>query len=177
MRKAIDITGERFDQLTATRPTSRRSNRSVVWECICDCGGKTEVSINNLRRVKHTRSCGCLKKFSKGRASARAVLAKYKVEARNRNLRWALTDEEAANLFGGNCFYCDAPPANVHRPVDGNGSFTYSGIDRVDNNKGYSLENCVSCCIICNRAKQQLSVDEFCLWVRRVYDNFGKRGD
>ncbi len=55
----IDITGIRFGFLVATRMSKKRNNEGrVVWECICDCGGKKEVSGSNLRR-NVTRSCGC----------------------------------------------------------------------------------------------------------------------
>ena len=176
MTRAIDITDERFGRLTAIRPTAQRVYREIVWACVCDCGNKVNVRLGNLR-AGHTKSCGCLNKFPEGQAAAKAVLVKYRVEAQKRNLVWALTDEEAFTLFGGDCFYCGVLPANVHRPVGGNGSFTYSGIDRVDNDSYYINENCVSCCAVCNRAKQTLSVKEFHLWVQRIYNNFGQRGD
>lgn len=42
----------------------------------------------------------------------------------------------------------------------------YNGIDRVNNNEGYTLLNSLSCCIICNRAKNSLSYGEFIEWVK-----------
>ena len=61
MGKFKDITGQRFGRLIAIRPTEKRvsGNGSIVWECICDCGKKYEVSSNALNR-KATQSCGCL---------------------------------------------------------------------------------------------------------------------
>ena len=55
-----DITGQRFGKLVAVRLTGERRNRSVVWECKCDCGKTTFVNANNLRKG-NTKSCGCLK--------------------------------------------------------------------------------------------------------------------
>jgi hypothetical protein len=46
---------------------------------------------------------------------------------------------------------------------------TYNGIDRVDSTKGYFNENVVSCCKVCNRAKSNLSLDEFKEWISKVY--------
>ena len=56
----LDITGQKFGKLTAIRPTEKRINRIVVWECLCDCGTTTEVMTSSLT-TGNTKSCGCLK--------------------------------------------------------------------------------------------------------------------
>jgi hypothetical protein len=33
----------------------------------------------------------------------------------------------------------------------------YNGIDRVDNEKGYLVENCVPCCFTCNSLKKSVT--------------------
>ena len=37
----------------------------------------------------------------------------------------------------------------------------YTGLDRVDNSIGYTYENCVPCCAVCNRAKNSMGYNEF----------------
>lgn len=55
-----DITNERFDRLTAIRPTDERdASGSVIWECKCECENIVFYSVNTLRRGK-VHSCGCL---------------------------------------------------------------------------------------------------------------------
>jgi hypothetical protein len=49
-----------------------------------------------------------------------------------------------------------------------NGTFTRNGIDRKDNSKGYTIDNVVSCCFICNKGKWTQSVGEFKTWLTRV---------
>ena len=56
---ARDITGQRFGMLVAVRPTEARQDKSVVWECKCDCGNTAFVSLRNLHSGG-TQSCGCL---------------------------------------------------------------------------------------------------------------------
>ena len=58
-----DITGQRFGRLIALKPTERRSNNSIVWECKCDCGNVCYISVSSLVNER-TRSCGCLKQES-----------------------------------------------------------------------------------------------------------------
>ncbi len=55
----IDLTGQRFDQLTAVRLLPSR-HRKVFWECRCDCGKTVQVSSGSLKSG-NTRSCGCLR--------------------------------------------------------------------------------------------------------------------
>ncbi len=50
------------------------------------------------------------------------------------------------------CHYCGKQPEK--RPTQkGRTTINASGIDRVDNDKGYVLGNVVPCCTWCNRAK------------------------
>ena len=69
MSTAKDLTGQRFNKLTAVRPTENRASTSIIWECICDCGNTTFVAANNLRSG-NTKSCGCFRKAEMGRRRA-----------------------------------------------------------------------------------------------------------
>src|SRR4051812_19583585 len=60
MPAAIDITGQRYERLTAlARVGKTTAGGAYVWRCRCDCGKETDVPIPALRNG-HTRSCGCL---------------------------------------------------------------------------------------------------------------------
>ena len=59
-RVGVDVTNERFGKLIALFPTEERRDKSIVWECQCDCGTRCRVSVKQLRDGK-TKSCGCLK--------------------------------------------------------------------------------------------------------------------
>ncbi len=52
-----DLTGQRFEMLTALHRSERRHG---YWICRCDCGKLTEVLIHKLLSG-HTKSCGCRK--------------------------------------------------------------------------------------------------------------------
>ena len=54
---AIDITGQRFGKLVATRPAGSR-NGYTEWTCMCDCGNVVNVRTTNLRSG-NSQSCGC----------------------------------------------------------------------------------------------------------------------
>ena len=74
-------------------------------------------------------------------------------------------------MFQKNCHYCGVEPNQFPKgnwAKSYNGLFIYNGIDRKDNKIGYLLENCVSCCTICNRAKHSLSEEDFENWITRI---------
>jgi hypothetical protein len=50
--------------------------------------------------------------------------------------------------------------------------YIYNGIDRVDSNIGYTLENCVPCCEAVNRMKMDLSKEEFIELCREISKRF-----
>ena len=54
----VDITGQKFGRLTAIRPTDKRKNGYILWECKCDCGNTVYVSATKLI-IGNTKSCGC----------------------------------------------------------------------------------------------------------------------
>lgn len=56
---------------------------------------------------------------------------------------------------------------NFFKRYNDNGHFYFNGIDRVDNFKGYTLENSVPCCTICNRAKSNMLYDDFMSYIQR----------
>lgn len=55
----IDITGQRFGRLVVVSRAENVGHMSR-WNCVCDCGNKTIVYSNNLRRG-YTQSCGCFR--------------------------------------------------------------------------------------------------------------------
>lgn len=56
---AIDLTGQKFNRLKVVKDSGKRQQRGVVWECLCDCGNKTEVATKYLKNG-NIKSCGCL---------------------------------------------------------------------------------------------------------------------
>lgn len=53
-----DLTGTRFDMLTAIQLSSKKAASGSMWECLCDCGNVVTVARSSLTSG-HTKSCGC----------------------------------------------------------------------------------------------------------------------
>lgn len=89
-----------------------------------------------------------------------------------------LTLEEWTRLIHGNCFYCGAPPTSDNQWNKGNNKrktapedFRINGIDRVDSSKGYTIDNCVSCCKMCNSMKQDIEVNNWYRQMRKILNH------
>lgn len=167
--KMENLTGQRFGKLTVIRRLPEARRRNPQWLCHCECGNDVVARSGNLKRYQ--RSCGCCpgsNRLPEGEACKRALLRQYKSAARGRGLEFSISDAEARNIFDASCFYCATPPARVVVHPEYNGRFIASGIDRVDNKKGYVPDNCVPCCGTCNLAKREMTVDEFLEWAHRL---------
>lgn len=173
----FDISGKRFGRLVALRPDfSPRKKHDTYWLCRCDCGDEHCVTSYHLR-FGVVQSCGCYARdVARDRylkephlVARNVVISRYRASAEHRGLAFDLTIEQCEGYFRQPCFYCGWPPSNTVKPRAHPGYvFVYSGIDRKDNDVGYTKANCVSCCTPCNYAKNNYSFEEFVCWIERL---------
>jgi hypothetical protein len=167
--------GNRFGKLVVVERSSTTNAKQVIeWVCQCDCGNTVIKRGDNLRRG-FGHHCGCsitkpsLRKDPKHVGSLRAY-ANYKKAAAHRNLSFDLSLEVFRSFLHRPCEYCNDVDSNCISLSTGL-FFHYNGLDRIDSSLGYFPTNIVPCCRTCNVAKAEMSVDEFKLWVVRVYNN------
>lgn len=171
MAEVIDETGNRYGRLVVVQRAGSTPQGKAQWLCECDCGQETVVNGQYLRDG-HTTSCGC--RQNEGLlgdvAAFRQVLRMYVSGAKERGLEWALTNDQFRELTSGPCHYCGAEPSQEppkpHRLVYD--TYIHSGLDRKDSTLGYTPENVVPCCTICNRMKMEMGYDEFLDSVVRI---------
>lgn len=171
-----DLTGERFGRLEVIAQTQNSLRGQIVWECICECGEKRLLPTTALTGDQ-TKSCGCLQRemarkttlLPEGEACFNRVFYMYRKRAEDKNIAFKLSREDFRRLTQENCRYCGAEPCNNYSAPRSNGTYTYNGIDRVDNAKGYTTDNVVACCKFCNQAKNSLTEQEFLSAIKRIY--------
>jgi hypothetical protein len=78
----------------------------------------------------------------------------YKSSALAKNLVINITQSEHDDIVKQKCYYC----GDMHERG-------FNGIDRRDSTKGYLLDNCVSCCQMCNYMKGSLN---FIVFIKRA---------
>jgi len=179
MGKYIDLIGQKFGRLTVIKRSGCNKFRQVMWLCKCECG-KGKVIIGQHLRIGATKSCGCFNKESPknmlnpGRGNMRNLFYIYKMGAKKRGYDFDLTEEQFKKITQKDCFYCGNKPSNTYNRKGQNGEYIYNGIDRLNNNKGYTIKNSVPCCYTCNRAKGKLTFQEFKDWAKRFCNNLPK---
>lgn len=165
MPTLIDLTGRRYGRLLVLKRVENRADRTC-WLCKCECGNSTTVT-GRLLNTGHTKSCGCYRleliRLEKGEAAFNSVYRNYADGARRRGLVFCLSKEEFRTITKQNCHYCGAEPGKGSMPpsVRRFGAYTYNGIDRVDNAKGYEMDNIVTCCQVCNFMKHARTQKDF----------------
>ncbi len=167
-KDAIDISGQRFGKLIAIEPVDRKIKRGVEWRCICDCGKETFAFGGHLRS-DYRKSCGCISSEKFEETGTNIIFNEYFRKAKKRKLDFDLSFLEFKDFIKGHCHYCGIEPSSI-RKAQGRDKIQiiWNGIDRIDSNKGYILENCVSCCKYCNQAKSDLTLDAFKNHIKRI---------
>lgn len=176
-RPRSDLTGKRFGILTAVRPTEQKNhNRTVLWECKCDCGNTKLIPSTKLKN-NEVSSCGCRERHrpartERGESGLNSLIKGYKWHAKNRGHEWELTKRQFKELTTQDCFYCGKKPENITYGSLGRrkeyGAYISNGVDRVDNTQGYTVDNVVACCKTCNRAKGTQTFEDYTDWLHRV---------
>jgi hypothetical protein len=154
---------------TTTDPLKRKD---IVWECTCVCKRKFTATTQELKCKLPSRtikSCGCKEQQENESNAWIRCVGDYKWNAKKNNREWNLTDSYAIQLLKDSCYYCNSLPA---RKYQAHGVWIIvGGIDRVDSSQGYILNNVVSCCMICNRMKLDLSKGVFFDQILRIIKN------
>ena len=127
--------GEKFARLTVVAERGIR-NHKRMWECRCECGGVTVAATGQLRSGG-TKSCGCLKR-----------------DIQTKHGMWKSRTYSIWNAMLNRCrqaqhkkYYADIGICERWRQFEN--FLTDMGeapegmsIDRIDNAKGYSPDNC-----------------------------------
>lgn len=179
--KFEDLTGKKFGRMLVVNRAPNNKHGHTFYNCLCDCGEKRICSAADLKRG-HRQSCGCLRKevcglthrLPEGEAAFNNLYSAYRRGAKDRGFIFNLTPESFKTIVAGKCHYCGAGPSlkiyndKTVLAKGVNGNFIYTGVDRKDNNAGYTVENSVPCCKICNFAKGTMSYDEFLTYIQRL---------
>lgn len=149
MTKATDLTGQQFGRLTVIKrhfPSNVR--QQAMWECSCSCGcGNVVVPAMSLKKAI-TRSCGCLRKETSAELNTKHGLRdseEYHVWSGIKNRCYNKNEKSYPDYGGRGVTMCDEWKDSFetfYRDMGSRPSHKHT-IERRENDKGYTKENCV----------------------------------
>lgn len=143
MRKLIDLTGCKFGRLTVIERVSDSPRGEPRWRCLCECGQERDIYGQNLRAGR-VKSCGCLARENAtihGKNGSRLHRIWVGMKQRCCNPKY----HNYRDYGGRGITVCNEWLSSFQAFYDWatqNGYADNLSIDRVDNNQGYSPENC-----------------------------------
>lgn len=137
--KPKDISGMKFGKLTALKAVGKNGKGEYLWECVCDCGNRRTVNVSNLLLGRST-SCGCSRSthgmtnsslFNVWRSMKERCINPNYPNYKNYGGRGITVCSKWLDSF--EAFYQWAIHSGYEKGLQ---------IDRTDNEKGYSPDNC-----------------------------------
>ena len=156
MGKVNDLTGQRFGRLVVIEATRERYGRNIIWRCKCDCGNIAFVRGGSLLSGR-TKSCGCFHKEQSainGKISSSVHAGKntrlYNVWNSMKQRCFDTATPGYKNYGARGITVCDEWRKNfaafrdwaIANGYDENAQRGSCTLDRIDNDKGYSPDNC-----------------------------------
>ena len=152
-KKSDNLIGEKFGRLTVIERVdnyiSPSGSQNSKWKCICECGNIKEFMANNLKRGT-SRSCGCLQRelLSKARSTHRGFANNerlYNIWLGIKKRCYSPKDSHYERYGLRGISMCDewkSDYSSFRSWAITNGYDDKLSIDRIDNDKGYSPDNC-----------------------------------
>ena len=162
--RAKDLRGKRFGRLVVVgrAPGVTDHHGHAVWKCVCDCGN-TKVTTSKYLREGKVRSCGCLA-HDTHKAHAHSLHKNGEKHGRWKHGGSVGGSNRLYRIWGAMKTRCYNPNHRAYAHYGGrgitvcaewlhdfaafqnwalsNGYHEGLSIDRTDNDKGYSLDNC-----------------------------------
>jgi len=152
MPKFKDLSGKRYGRLTVIKPCGKNKYGKYMFLCKCDCGNDC-ITLGNGLQCGNTLSCGCLR-LEKSLEKVRALTKHNMSNTRIYNIWhtmiqrcYYLKHKSYRNYGGRGITVCDEwqgkhGAENFINWAMVNGYADSLTIDRIDNDKGYSPDNC-----------------------------------
>lgn len=148
---ANDLVGKRFGRLVVIERRGSSNRGDSLWLCECDCGNQ-KVILNGALVSGATKSCGCYQK-EMGTYRGKSRKTHGKTDTRIYNIWCGIKSRCSGNsdnrhnkdYYERGIFICDEWQNSFENFYDWAITHGYNDnlqIDRIDNDKGYSPNNC-----------------------------------
>ena len=143
-----DLTGQQFHYLTVIERAENTKQGKTQWLCKCVCGKMVIVAASDLKKKRHPhKSCGCMGKELVAEANSTHGMSKHPAFGVWHSMKQRCEDPNhpAFHNYGGRGItVCRRWQSSFENFWEDMGPTYRQGLDldRIDNDKGYSPENC-----------------------------------
>ncbi len=171
MSKKIDLSNQKIGMLNVIRPVDKNKFNNIIWECKCDCGNTVNILSGNLRKKGHTTSCGCYKIKNQTHHSMHKTRF-YNIWRQMKSRCLSKCNDNYKDYGGRGITVCDRWLEFINFKEDMYESYLLhvklygekdTSIDRENNNKGYSKDNCrwATCKVQANNKRDRINQKQF----------------
>lgn len=169
----IDLSGQKFGRLIVVSRGQNDKYGKTKWICKCNCGNEKIVSIRELK-TGHSKSCGCLRQETTTKRNLKRpyhwIYIMLKGQAKYAEKNCTITYDDILDFVKiDKCHYCNTEI--IWSKHGTNKNYHSYRLDRKDNNMGYTKDNCVVCCKICNKVKLDIFTHDEMLKIGPVIKN------
>ena len=125
-----------FEDFGADR---RRNDGKQSWSRNCTLQSVKAYKRANYEAVRDANNAASLRRYHLGRSQ----FVHARATAKRLGREWTISKEDWERLTEEGCHYC-----GCELPKKAG-----SGLDRIDNDRGYHLDNVLPCCTICNKVR------------------------
>ena len=138
-----DLTGEQFGQLTVQHVISKNP---TYWQCICSCGNTKPILAGSLKSGV-SQSCGCFQKkqlSERSKTHGKSKTIEYRLWVHMKSRCHNLADQDYLRYGGRGIHVCSRWRNSFENFLSDMGlrPNKYLTLERINNNKNYSLANC-----------------------------------
>jgi hypothetical protein len=91
----------------------------------------------------------------------------YQRNAKHKDRNFDLSEADFIAITQQPCVYCGEYSDTYNDEL-------FNGIDRIDSDLGYSINNCVPCCATCNRMKMDLDVNDWIGKMKQIISHYNQ---
>lgn len=146
-----DLTGKKYGLLTVVKRVENGKDGSTRYLCKCDCGNEKEVGASHLKSGA-IDNCGCLRvermrrtRLANGTMHDGVGTRLYRIYSGIKTRCYNQNRDRYQDYGGRGIVMCDEWKEDFSAFRDwamANGYEEHLTIDRIDNDKGYSPDNC-----------------------------------